>query len=221
MANTDSRGGLKPLRHKSGAPYNGASTPYWKDGSVATAIFIGDCVTKQGGSNTALINAVGAGSFQIQTLPEVRRTTPGDVNTNNERITGVVVGFATTGTDDPRSANVHSPASTEAVVLVADDPDLVFEVQADNAISNAESTLNAILIDAHNGDTNTGLSGTEIDGGSSTSPAADASFQLRILRAVNREDNDPVLIHAKYEVVINVHTEMQAGDTNAIGTLAI
>ena len=220
MANTDNRFGLRPLRHKSGAPYNGAANPYWKDGSVATAMFIGDCVTKQGGSNTAQIVAVG-GTFQIQTLPEVRRTTPGDSNSDAERITGVVVAFGVTGTSDPRNANVHSAASTEAVVWVVDDPDIVFEVQADNAISNAESTLNAILIDAHTGSSDTGLSGTEIDGGSSTAPAADASFQVLILRGVNREDNDPTLIHAKYEVMISVHTEMHGADTNAIGTLGI
>ena len=218
MANLDTPFGLRPIRYKTGAPYNGAVNPYWKSSGVATAMFVGDCVTKQGGSNTTSVEAPGAGRFQIQTLPEVRRVTPGDSASNANRIVGVVVAF---GADPDDLSKVHSPASIEAVVWICDDPDVVFEVQADNAISNAESTLNAILIDAHTGSTTTGLSGTEIDGGSSTSPAADASFQLRILRAVNRDDNDPVLIHAKYEVVINVHTEMQSGNTNATGTLAI
>lgn len=217
MANLDTPFGLRPMRMKGGSPYNGAANPYWKDSSVATAIFVGDCVTKQGGSNTAVIEAVG-GTFAIQTLPEVRRTTPGDSNSDAERITGVVIGF---GANPDNLTRVHSPASTEAVVWVVDDPDVVFEVQADNAISNAESTLNAILIDAHSGSTVTGLSGTEIDGGSSTSPAADASFQLLILRGVNRLDNDPTLIWAKYEVMISVHTEMHGANTNAIGTLGI
>lgn len=216
MANADTPFGLRPIRHKSGAPYNGAANPYYKPSTYATAMFIGDVVTRTSTTNTANVSVVG-GTFIAGTLPEINRTTPGDSNSDAERQTGVVVGFGSVS--DPRAANVHSAASTEAVVWVCDDPDIVFEAQADNAIAVTEVGLNAILIDTHSGDTNTGLSGTEIDGGSSTAPAADASYQVRILRGVNREDNEMNLVHNKIEVVLNVHTEMQAGSTNAIGTL--
>lgn len=217
MANADTPMGLRPIRHKSGAPYNGAARPYYLPSTYATAVFIGDCVTKTGTSNTAAVKVPGAGSFGIGTLPEVNRTTPGDSNTDAERITGVVVGFS------PLATNLevkHNPASTERVVYVCDDPDVVFEVQADGAIPAASMGLNAILIDTHSGSTTTGLSGTELDT-TGTVPAADASYQLRILRAVNREDNDTTLTHAKVEVVISVHTEGQGMNTNAIGTLGI
>lgn len=215
MANKDTPFGLRPIRMKGGSPYNGAVNPYYKNADYATAVFVGDCVTKQGNTNAAVVEAVG-GTFQPQTLPEVKRTTPGASNSDAERITGVVVGF---GPNPDNLSTVHSPASTEAVVQVCDDPNVVFEIQVDAALAATEISLNAILIDAQNGSTVTGLSGTEMDGGSGTSPAANASYQLLILRGVNREDNDSTLIWAKYEVMISVHTEASGMNTNAIGTL--
>lgn len=218
MANTDTPMGLRPVRHRNGAAYNGASNPYYLPSGYATAVFIGDCVTKTGTSNTALVTVPGGGAFPIATLPEINRTTAGDSNTDAERITGVVVGFSA---DPTALENKHNPASTERVAYVCDDPDVIFEVQADNAIAATEISLNAILIDAHSGDTNTGMSGTEIDGGSSVAPAADASYQVLIMRGVNRDDNEMNLVHNKVEVMINVHTEAHGMNTNAIGTLGI
>lgn len=215
MANQDTPFGLRPLRMKGGSPYNGAINPYYKNSDYGTAMFIGDCVTKQGDANAAVVEAPG-GTFAVQTLPEVKRTTPGDSNSDAERITGVVVGFGANPND---LSKVHSPASTEAVVWVVDDPNVVFEVQTDTAIAITDSQLNAILIDAHSGSADTGISGTEMDGGGGVTIAADASFQLLILRGRNIPNNDATLIHAKYEVMISVHTEASGMNTNAIGTL--
>jgi hypothetical protein len=100
--------------------------------------------------------------------------------------------------------------------LVCDDPDVVFEIQADGAIPAASVGLNAVLIYTHSGSTTTGFSGVELDTTSDV-PAADASNQLLILRAVNREDNDTTLTHAKVEVMINQHTESQG----TVGSLGI
>ncbi len=215
MANTDTPFGARPIRHRNGAPYNGAANPYYKNSDYATAMFVGDFVTKQGDGNAALVTAPGLGSFAPQTLPEIKRTTPGDVNTDAERITGVVIGFGANPND---LETVHSKASTEAVVWVVDDPDVIFEMQTDTAIAITSISLNAILIDTHAGSTTTGLSGTEIDGGGGTALAANSSFQLLLLRGVNREDNDATLIHAKYEVMISTHTEASGMSTNADGT---
>jgi hypothetical protein len=216
MANADTPFGLRPLRHRNGAPYNGAMNPYYKNSDYGTAMFVGDCVTKQGDSNAAVVTAPGAGSFNVQTLPEVKRTTAGDSNSDAERITGVVVGF---GANPDNLSTVYSPASKEAVVWVCDDPDVVFEIQCDTAVAVTQMQLNGILIETHAGSTSTGLSGVELDGGSGTALAANASFQLMILRGVNREDNDVTLVHAKLEVMISTHTEASGMNTNAIGTL--
>ncbi len=71
------------------------------------------------------------------------------------------------------------------------------------------------------GNATTGQSGTEADGGSGTAPSANSSYQLLLLRGVNREDNDVELINAKWEVMISVHTEASGMDTNAIGTFGV
>lgn len=210
MANADTPFGLRPIRHRNGAPYNGAATPMYVASTYGTALFIGDPVIKvAGGSNAAAVTAPGAGSFAIGTLPSIEKATAGDGN----RITGVIVGFAQ---DPTNPENKHNPASTERVAFVCDDPDVVFEIQADGAIPAASVGLNAVLIFTHSGSTATGLSGVELDTTSDV-PAADASNQLLILRAVNREDNDTTLTHAKVEVLINQHTENQG----TVGTLGI
>lgn len=210
MANIDSPFGLKPVRYRNGAPYTGSVTPMFIAAGYATALFVGDPVIKvAGGSNTAAVKVPGAGSFAIGTLPSIEKATAGDAN----RITGVIVGFS------PDPANLdrkHNPASTQRVALVCADPNVVFEIQANGAIPAASIGLNAILIYTHSGSTTSGLSGVELDT-TGTAPSTDASNQLLILSAVNREDNDTTLTHAKVEVLINQHTESQG----TVGTLGI
>ena len=210
MANVDSPFGLRPLRYKSGAPYNGAAVPMYINASYATALFVGDPVIKvAGGSNAAQVSAPGVGDWAIGTLPSIEKATVGDTN----RITGVIVGFAATASDLSKQ---YSPASTEGVAMVATDPALIFEIQADGAIPAASVGLNAVLIATHSGSTITGLSGVELNT-TSDAPAADASNQLLIVGAVSRTDNDTTLTHAKVEVMINQHTENQG----TVGTLGI
>jgi hypothetical protein len=52
-------------------------------------------------------------------------------------------------------------------------------------------------------------------------PAADASNQMVIMRAVNREDNDTTLTHARVEVMLINHTEAQGNTANGDGTLGV
>lgn len=199
MANSDTPFGLRPVRHKNGAPYNGACNPYAVNAS-ADALFIGDAVAINGTANTAELSGVGAGTFPPGTLPEIVKATAGDGNA----LTGVVVGFAA----NPPSNQVYNPASTSRIAFVADDPDLVFEIQADSAgsIAATEVGLNAVLIFTHAGSTVTGLSGMELDT-TSDAPDADASNQLTILRYVNKGGmvND-IGTNAIVEVKINNHT---------------
>lgn len=217
MANIDSPFGLKPVRHKSGAPYNGAVNPYYVPGDYGTALYIGDPVVKTGTANTAVVAAPGVGKFGIGTLPAINKTAAGDVDGNTKRITGVIVGFAALPND---LSKPYNPANTERIALVCDDPDVVFEIQADGAVAAASMGLNAVLIYTHGGNTTTGLSGAELDT-TSNAPAADASNQLTIVRAVNREDNDTTITHAKVEVLINAHTEASGYTAAGDGTLGI
>lgn len=199
MANTDFRFGLKPVRHRNGAPYNGAANPYYVPSTYATALFVGDPVIITGTSNTAEESAPGIGKFVAGTLPEINRATAAGGN----YITGSIIGF---GADPTNLERKHNPASTERIVWVADDPDLVFEIQEDNdgtALAATSVGLNADLVYTHAGSTNFGLSGAELD--RSTANTTN-TLQLKIMRLVNREDNE-IGDFAKWEVMINLHTQ--------------
>ena len=209
MANVDSPFGLKPVRHMLGVPLSATIRPYYAPSTYGTALFVGDPVIKTGTANAAAMEAPGAGRFAIGTLPEVNKATAGDGN----RITGVIVGFAP---NPDGLGTIHRAASTERIIYVCDDPFVVFEIQADGAVAAASMGLNAVLIYTHTGDTTTGISGAELDTTSDV-PAADASNQLLILRAVNRDDNDTTAAYAKVEVIINQHTE----NAGTVGTLGI
>lgn len=200
MANADTPFGLRPIRHRNGAPYNGAVNPYYVPAGYGTALFVGDPVVKTGTANSTYVTAPGAGGFAVGTLPAINKATAGDGNA----ITGVIVGFA----PDPNGLESrYNAASTERVALVCDDPDVVFEIQADGSIAATQVGLNAVLIYTNSGDTINGVSGVEMDSGTTTAPSADASNQLTIQRVVNREDNEAGSDFTKVEVKINNHTE--------------
>lgn len=199
MANTDAPFGLRPIKHKGGAPYTGAANPYYIPSTYATALFIGDPVIKTGTANTAEVTEPGAGKFIPGSLPEINKATAGDGNA----ITGVIVGFSP---DPDNLSRNYNPASTERIAYVCDDPDVIFEIQADGAIAATQVGLNAVLIYTNSGSTTTGLSGVELDT-SSDAPDADQSNQLTILRVVNRTDNEAGSANTKVEVKINQHTE--------------
>ena len=206
MANADTPFGLRPIRHKSGAPYNGAVNPYVIEAADSTGdAFIGDAVVRiTGGANTAAVTVPGVGHFPIGTLPSVIVTAAGTVDGATKVITGVIVSFAADPTNLERK---HRADDTQRVCMVCDDPDVVFEIQADGAVTAANIGTNANLVKTHSGSTVTGLSGFELDASDLGTP--DLSDQLRVVRAVNREDNDTTLTHAKVEVIINQHTESQ------------
>jgi hypothetical protein len=203
MANADTPFGLRPVRYRNGSPWNGAATPYHKAAGTDEAWFIGDAVRKSSTGNAAMVTRPGLGHFPIGTLHGAILAPAGATNA----ITGVVVAF---GANPTALDRIHSPAETEDIAWVVDDPNVIFEIQANGAIAAASMGLNAVLIKTHAGNTFTGRSGTELDT-TSTAPGADATYQLLILRAVNREDNDTTLTHAKVEVLIALHTEATAG----------
>lgn len=192
MANVDAPFGLRPVRHKGGAPYNGAAQHYYVPASDATAIFIGDPVVIVGDSNDNEINGFPPGS-----LSEVTRATVGDANA----ITGVCVGVQAA----TRDSKPFREASVETVILVADDPDLIFEIQADGSVTADTIGLNAVLIAAQAGSQITGLSGIELDT-TSDAPAADASNQLFIHGLSRHVDNDLASANPKLDVSIINHT---------------
>jgi hypothetical protein len=184
---------------RNGKVYTGAPSTYYVPSSNATAVYIGDAVVKTGDNNTVAVQSATA-QHPVGTLREVTTATVGDGNP----ITGVVVGIEPLITD--LSVN-YRVASTTMVVKVVDDPDVVFELRANGAITAAASVgLNAVLIGT-GGSTATGLSSQQLDTTSDV-PDADASNQLLILGPSLRADLD-YTTNPYFEVLIINHTEAQ------------
>lgn len=199
MAYADASFGFIPVRHKNGAPYNGAATPYWVDSSDSTALYIGDPVVLDGTSNTAEVKVAGGGVFPIGTLAGVTRATAGATNL----VTGVVVGVGAVTND----SLPYRAASTERVVYVADDPNLLFEVQADAAVAAASVGLNTNVLFTHAGSTATGRSGAEVD----ATAASDATYQAIILGFTNDPENEANAAGNRVLIQWTLHTQVPAG----------
>lgn len=196
MANANTPAGLTPLKN---SPFvEIPKNSYYIPASYATALFIGDLVVKTGTSNTA--NVLTSGEFYpAGSLPEINKATAGDANPS----TGVIVGFKAIPSNLTLSYN---PAFTERVAIVADSPLQEFSIQEESAGSPLAATsvgLNANVVYAESGSTATGLSGAELD---TTTPATDATFQLKIKRLLDAPEN-AIGQHAKWVVTINNHTE--------------
>lgn len=184
MANADTPFGLKPVAHRNGAPYNGAFRVYAVAAGDGTAMFVGDPVKLAGTAET--VNG--------RILSDVVQAATGDV------ITGVVVGFAPTPTNLELR---HRVASTLREVFVADDPDLIFEIQevsGGTALAANDAGLNANFVVAA-GSTYTGMSGVELN---NATEATANTLDLHIVGPVNRVDNE-IGEHCKWLVTLNRH----------------
>jgi len=131
MANTARINGLSPVRYLSGAPYNGAANKYAVPTSDTTASYaIGDVVMSAGSSDDN-------GVLYVKKIPVA--------NASNFVALGVVVGvlpveagLSLVGSNLDLS-QLYIPDGTRTVVkyvLVADDPNLVFEASAGTTATN-------------------------------------------------------------------------------------
>jgi hypothetical protein len=193
MANPDAPFGLRPVRYRSGAPYNGACNPYYIGTGDNTALFIGDPVVNAADSNSAI---EGDGRHPAGTLGVVTRATAGA----GAAVLGIVVGVEWLH----RDSLVYREASTERIIYVADDPNLVFHIRDDGAGTpgSGNVNLNADIIFTHAGSTVSGRSGAELSG---ASLEADLDSQLYVLRAASFPDNSVAEDHCIWEVYLNTH----------------
>lgn len=201
MANVDSPFGLAYVKHRIGAPLNAVCNPYYVPSSYGTALFIGDPVVKTGTSNTGVF-AAGAEEWLSGMLPEINLASAAGV------VTGVMIGKRTNVNS---LSNIHNPASTEAVIMVCDDPNVVWRIKEDSvggALAATSVGLNAEIAVDVAGSATTGISGAELD---SSSAASTAGLALKILRLSDHHDpsngRNAIGADAKWDVLINDHTE--------------
>jgi hypothetical protein len=194
MANTNAPTGLRPVRYASGAPYSGSANLYCVPASDGTALFKGDPV-------------IIAGSADADGVPTITKATAAGGN----RWTGVVVGFRPSPTI---IANGHRLASTLEYALVADDPNLIYEVQEDavgGALAAVDVGLNADFIFG-TGDSYTHFSAAQLD---TSTKATTATLQMRIVGFVPRADN-AISANAKVLVRNNLPTETGAAGSTGV-----
>lgn len=192
MANADKPMGLKPVGYLSGSPYNGGGRLYCiPDSDDTNAFAIGDPVDL-------------AGSADGNGIPTITLATAG---TGNPVLGSIVSGAGALNDGGMYGVPADSPIVIPAVksrnyyVLVADDPNLIFEIQevsGGTAFTAAEVGLNANLVSGAN---NGYISGWEVN---NSGEAVTATLQLRLLQLARRPDN-AFGEHAKWLVFINNH----------------
>jgi hypothetical protein len=192
MANANTPFGLRPVRYLNGAPWNGQVTRYHVKSNYAVDLFIGDPVVMTGDTAAypATVNGIPADG-----LPNVQ------IGVAGSAWVGAIVGFEV----NPGALDViYGPASTARIALVADDPNLIFEMQeigTGTPLAATDQGLNANGV-AASGSTVTGLSGWVID---NTTEATSNTLNVKLMRLVQRADMEGYGAYAKWEVMINNH----------------
>lgn len=208
MANVSRVAGFKPVKHFTGAPYNGQANIYEVSVSETVPVFVGDFVVRS-------TNASTSGLVTVKSL-SAHATDANDV------VAGVIIG-AVVGIVNPKLDPVdgkmstgtisldtpqYVPAGTKAYVLVADSPDLIFEAQATSSFALADIGLNAdvgVLANA-----NAKVTGTSPMYVNATSPTASATRPLHVVGYVKRVDNEAPAAYNKVLVQITTHAQGNA-----------
>ena len=189
MANLVADTGFSPVRNVSGSPYNGAVNPYCA-AADAQAIYIGDLVTLTGATST--INGYN--------YPNVVQSAQGDIFVGVVTAVDPIQGTGATG----QSSTIYRAASTQRIVWVCDDPNVLFEVMDVNsgtAIPLADIGFNVSIVVAQ-GSTVTGKSAMHLD---NTTQITTNTLDMKIIGITNRDDNAGGSAAAKFLVRINRH----------------
>lgn len=205
MASVSRINGFRPVKTVSGAPYSGKANLYFVPSSNSDVIMVGDAVKLAGDARAA------------SGAPTVARCGATDIPI------GVVVGILFSGvanevTNVPNVSNLNTPiyrvASTDRYLLVADDPQLVYEVQyAGTSVAAATITANVGLngqFTTTAGSTTTGSSGMQLD---SAGLASTSTLPLKIVGFPARPDNVPGDVYFSYYVILNSSSFGSLGTT--------
>ena len=171
MANKDAAFGLRPSRMMGGAPFSGGQSRYRIASGYSTKIFQGDLVKQVTGGG---IERAAASS----TVPVV-----GVFN-------GVQYTDPTTGEQVFKNHYPGSISASDIIAFIVDDPNVVFEIQADEQFPVADLLGNFDVIDqSTTGDTASGRSNMELD---VSTGATTTTLPLKAIDISQDPDNDDV-----------------------------
>jgi hypothetical protein len=176
--------GLRPINLLGGQANSGSIRLYKIASGYATGIFYGDLVSMLASSGT------------IQKETGTTTATPVGV------FLGVEYMSALQGLlqRNQWTASTTVPTGTTAWAYVCDDPDMLFEIQANGSLSQNCLGTNAAIVQGA-GSTATGMSGVTLNAGSI---ATTATLPLRIVDWVKRPDN--ALGDAFTNVIVRLNT---------------
>jgi len=196
MANVSKPSGLKPVGYLGGSPWNGQARLYYVPAGNATALYVGDPVTRltaDADANGIPSVSIGvAGSAICGVIVGVLKAAPGSVS-----LQGTTLDLTTR----------NLAVSTAGYVLVADDPSILFEIEEGTTAGAAGTALTAAAIGNNAnfivlaGASTVGDSGTLLD---NATEATGATLNLKIMSLAQREDN-AFGTRAKWIVKINNH----------------
>lgn len=183
MANQSRIFGFRPVKHTSGAPYNGQGNMYAVASTDGTALFVGDPVVLDGSGTVGGIATVTKATATGQVLGVIT----GFVPVNVDPVTGSLTAGSVT-LDTPQ----YRLASTARYVMVEDSDDVLYEVEQCTGSNAAYTYLVAdIGLNASHttvaGSTSTGASQAAID---MSGKATTATLPWKIVGAIQRVDNE-------------------------------
>lgn len=189
MANANRPSGMSPVSYLTGAPWNGMARQYYVSSGDTTVIALGDPVKSSGSADSNGVAGVTLG-------------------TAGTAMRGIVVGIAGTkmgaGLYDPDNLTLRVLPATKTksyYVLVADDPNIIFEVQeigTGTQLTADEVGLNCNLVAGTN---NGYVSGWLL---TNTTEATTAALDVKLLQLAPRIDN-AFGAYAKWWVQLNNH----------------
>ena len=193
--------GFRPVKHITGAPYNGQYNKYTIPAAEAVAVNVGDLVALSDGA--AIVGADG-GVYPAVERVGTSTTTP----VTSGAIVGAVVGF------EPDYSNLNTgnyrAASTARVVYVADAPGLVFAAPQDavgGVIAAASVGLNVAIVPGVTSTTAPWASGSSVD---SSSVAATSTLPLRVVGFTSSPDQDVTSTSRPAEVLVMINNHQYA-----------
>lgn len=208
MANTSRVFGFKPVKHFSGAPYNGQANIYEVSVSETVPVFVGDFVVRSTNASTSGLVTVKSLSAHATDANDVVAgvilgSVVGVVNSKLDPLDGSMTA-GSIALDTPQ----YVPAGTKAFVLVADSPDLIFETQSTASFALADIGLNAdVGVLANATAKTTGQSAMYVN---ATSPSASATRPCHVVGYVKRPDNEAPAAYNKILVQITTHAQGNA-----------
>ena len=208
MANVSKINGFRPVKHVTGAPYNGQSNIYGVASGDSTALFVGDVVklaTDGNADGIQYVTAHAAGSAGVG--QPALGVVVGVINGKLDPVTGRMSG-GSIALDTPQ----YRAASTEAYVLVVDAPDVIYEVEA-TAAGSAHAFAVASI--GQNGNIYAGagstITGNSLHSLNMSDIGTAATLPFKIVGVSKKIDNEVTGNYTKVLVQINNHQFKSVG----------